>query len=216
MSKPSSTSRDRAFMARALALADAQLGRVAPNPAVGCVIVREGRPVAEAATGDGGRPHAEEAALARAGKAAAGAEVYVSLEPCAARSSGAPSCADRLIAARPARVVTACVDPHPYAAGAGIARLRAAGIAVAEGVLAEEAAALNAGFFLVAREGRPLVALAADPARYDAVLSLDPGGDLRAGLSALAQAGFTRVCAAPGGALAAALAKAGLVDRVEG
>lgn len=114
--------------ARALALAAAQQGRTAPNPTVGCVIVRDGVVIAEAATGDGGRPHAEERALAAC--TASGADVYVTLEPCHQRSRGGPSCTDLLLAARPARVVIFSRDPHPLANGQGIARLIAAGIRV--------------------------------------------------------------------------------------
>lgn len=140
-------------MQRALDLAAAQAGRTAPNPSVGCVIVADGAVIGEAATADGGRPHAEEQALAQAGALARGAIAYVTLEPCAQRSSGAPSCTDLLIQAGIARVVIATRDPHPNAAGAGIARLRAAGVVVEEGDLEAEARALNAGF--IARWTQP-------------------------------------------------------------
>lgn len=133
-------------MRRAIALARAQLGKTAENPAVGCVIVRGGEVVGEGATGEGGRPHAEEIALAQAGEAARGATAYVTLEPCGARSSGAASCAARLAAAGVARVVIACEDASPYAAGQGVARLRASGIDVDLGLLSAEAAALYAAY----------------------------------------------------------------------
>jgi diaminohydroxyphosphoribosylaminopyrimidine deaminase/5-amino-6-(5-phosphoribosylamino)uracil reductase len=136
---------DQIFMEAALALARAQLGRTAPNPTVGCVIVRDGAVIAAAATGAGGRPHAEEQALAQL-PSAAGATVYVTMEPCNQRSAGGRSCTDLLLAAAPARVVIACLDPHPLANGAGIARLKAAGIVVDVRPSAE-AAALNADFF---------------------------------------------------------------------
>lgn len=132
-------------MQRALALAAAMVGRTGDNPAVGCVIVRDGAVIGEGVTGDGGRPHGEENALANVN--ARGATAYVTLEPCAERSSGAPSCADLLIRAGVVRVVIAARDPHPKAAGAGIARMRAAGIAVEIGLFEAEARALNAGFF---------------------------------------------------------------------
>jgi diaminohydroxyphosphoribosylaminopyrimidine deaminase / 5-amino-6-(5-phosphoribosylamino)uracil reductase len=138
---------DLAFMRRALALAKAQAGRTAPNPSVGCVLVADRRVIAEAATGDGGRPHAEEQALIAAGAKARGATAFVSLEPCNQRSAGGRSCTDLLIAAGVARVVFASRDPHPLAAGACVARLQAAGIVVESGVLAAEAEALNADFF---------------------------------------------------------------------
>ncbi|GAM97999.1 diaminohydroxyphosphoribosylaminopyrimidine deaminase [alpha proteobacterium U9-1i] len=134
-------------MQRALDLAGRMVGQTQPNPAVGCVIVKNGAVIAEAATAAGGRPHAEEQALALAGAAARGATAYVTLEPCAQRSSGAASCADLLLQAGVTRVVIAAADPHPLAASIGPARLRAAGIAVEEGLLSGEARAQNADFF---------------------------------------------------------------------
>lgn len=134
-------------MRRALALASAQIGRTGANPAVGCVIVKDGAIVGEGATADGGRPHAEQQALAQAGAAARGAAVYVTLEPCARRSQGGTACADLLIEAKVARVAIAASDPHPYASGAGIERLLAAGIAVEQGLMREKARAQNADFF---------------------------------------------------------------------
>lgn len=133
-------------MQRALALAAAGVGRTGNNPSVGCVIAHGDAVVGEARTADGGRPHAEEQALALAGERARGASAYVTLEPCAQRSTGGVSCADLLIQAGVARVVIATRDPHPNAAGVGIERLRAAGIAVEIGVMEEIATALNAAF----------------------------------------------------------------------
>ena len=133
-------------MRRALGVAAAGLGRTGENPCVGCVIVRDGVIIAEARTADSGRPHAEEQALAQAGEAR-GATAYVTLEPCAKRSNGAASCADRLIASGVARVVIAARDPHPFAAGVGIERLQAAGIEVECGVMGPEARAQNSDFF---------------------------------------------------------------------
>src|SRR5690242_16679496 len=149
---------DMRFMARALELARSQLGRTAPNPSVGCVIVRDGQIVGEGATGAGGRPHAEEVALAAAGAAARGATAYVSLEPCSMRSSGAQSCSLLLVAAGVGHVVIACNDPHPQGAD-GASRLRAAGIDIALGVMREEAEALNCGFFKLVATGRPWLAI---------------------------------------------------------
>jgi diaminohydroxyphosphoribosylaminopyrimidine deaminase/5-amino-6-(5-phosphoribosylamino)uracil reductase len=103
--------------------------------------------IGEGATAEGGRPHAEELALAQAGDAARGAVVYVTLEPCARRSTGTLACADLLIAAGVARVVIATGDPHPFAAGVGAERLRAAGVVVESGLCEAEARALNAEFF---------------------------------------------------------------------
>lgn len=138
---------DETFMQRALALAALGVGRTGENPSVGCVVVRDGAVVGEGATADGGRPHAEELALVQAGEAARDAAVYVTLEPCAKRSAGTTACADLLIAAGVARVVIAASDPHPFAAGVGVERLRAAGAVVEIGLCEAEARALNADFF---------------------------------------------------------------------
>lgn len=129
-------------MRRAISLAQIQLGRTGDNPTVGCVLVRDAMVVGQGATGPGGRPHAEEVALADAGDRAGGATAYVTLEPCAERSSGSKSCADRLIAAGVHRVVIACADPSILAAGRGIERLVAADVSVTTGVLTGEAQAL--------------------------------------------------------------------------
>lgn len=133
---------DEDAMRRAIALARAQVGRTGDNPAVGCVLVKLGHIVGEGATGDGGRPHAEELALAMAGEAARGSVAYTTLEPCAERSSGALSCSALLAEAGVARVVVACGDPSVYASGQGAARLHSLGIAFDQGLLAEEAAGL--------------------------------------------------------------------------
>jgi len=135
---------DEAFMRRAIALARTAVGTTAPNPAVGCVIVAEGRRVGEGVTAAGGRPHAEELALGQARELARGATAYVTLEPCGARSSGAASCADRLIAAGVTRVIYAAGNPDALSDGRGPARLRAAGVAVEAGVLAAETDGLYA------------------------------------------------------------------------
>nr|WP_092617449.1 bifunctional diaminohydroxyphosphoribosylaminopyrimidine deaminase/5-amino-6-(5-phosphoribosylamino)uracil reductase RibD [Roseospirillum parvum] len=146
-------------MVAALGLAARGLGRVAPNPAVGCVLVDPaGRVVGRGWTQPGGRPHAETEALARAGERARGATAYVTLEPCSHHGK-TPPCADALIAAGVARVVVACADPDPRVCGRGLARLREAGIEVVEGLLAEEAWHLNRGFFLRLQAARPLVTL---------------------------------------------------------
>lgn len=133
---------DPAAMRRAIALAAARVGLTAENPAVGCVIVRDGVVVGEAATAPGGRPHAEEQALDQAGELARGATAYVTLEPCGARSAGTASCSERLAAAGIARVVIACEDDSTFASGRGTERLAAAGVAVESGFLTPEAAFL--------------------------------------------------------------------------
>ncbi len=146
-------------MAAALTLAERTRGRTAPNPNVGCVLVRDGRVVGRGWTQPGGRPHAEAMALAAAGDAAHGGTAYVTLEPCAHVSPRGPACADLLIAAGVARVVIALGDPDPRTDGLGIARLREAGIAVEVGILANEAARSMAGFLTRRRSGRPFVTL---------------------------------------------------------
>jgi diaminohydroxyphosphoribosylaminopyrimidine deaminase/5-amino-6-(5-phosphoribosylamino)uracil reductase len=149
---------DLIHMRAALALAARGLGSTWPNPSVGCVIVRGGIAVARGRTGLRGRPHAETQALAVAGDSARGATAYVSLEPCS-HHGATPPCADALIAAGIARVVVAAGDPDPRVNGAGLARLRAAGISVEHGLLADEAEETLAGFFTRIKLGRPLVTL---------------------------------------------------------
>ncbi|PTD21991.1 bifunctional diaminohydroxyphosphoribosylaminopyrimidine deaminase/5-amino-6-(5-phosphoribosylamino)uracil reductase RibD [Sphingomonas fennica] len=146
-------------MGAALALAARGRGQTAPNPAVGCVIVRDGRVVGRGWTQPGGRPHAEAMALEAAGPAARGATAYVTLEPCAHESPRGPACADLLAASGIARAVIACRDPDPRTDGRGIARLEAAGIATATGIAAREAERAMAGFLMRARHGRPHVTL---------------------------------------------------------
>lgn len=149
---------DRRHMGHALALARRGLGRVWPNPSVGCVIVQGGVVVGRGHTAPGGRPHAETRALAMAGAAARGATAYVTLEPCA-HHGHTPPCADALVAAGVARVVSALQDPDPRVSGGGHARLRAAGIAVTTGVMAAQARALQQGFLTRITLGRPMLTL---------------------------------------------------------
>lgn len=149
---------DCRFMALALSLGRRGLGRVWPNPNVGCVIVRDGRILGRSRTADGGRPHAETQALAQAGAAARGATAYVTLEPCAHHGQ-TPPCADALVAAGVARVIVAAKDPDPRVAGRGIERLRAAGIAVETGLMEDEARGDLAGFLSRVERGRPFVTL---------------------------------------------------------
>jgi diaminohydroxyphosphoribosylaminopyrimidine deaminase/5-amino-6-(5-phosphoribosylamino)uracil reductase len=149
---------DLRWMRAALALGARGLGRVWPNPAVGCVIVRDGVVVGRGWTQPGGRPHAEAVALAQAGAAALGATAHVTLEPCA-HHGRTPPCAEALVAAGVARVVSALTDPDPRVAGRGHAILRGAGVAVVEGVGAEAARLAQAGFLSRIRLGRPMVTL---------------------------------------------------------
>ncbi len=145
-------------MRAAVALARRGLGTCWPNPAVGCVIIRDGAIVGQGVTAPGGRPHAETQALEMAGEAARGATVYVSLEPCSHHGQ-TPPCAEALVAAGVARVVVGTGDPDTRVNGGGVALLRAAGIEVVEGVLAAEAADVLAGFASRVTLGRPLVTL---------------------------------------------------------
>ncbi|WP_233192675.1 bifunctional diaminohydroxyphosphoribosylaminopyrimidine deaminase/5-amino-6-(5-phosphoribosylamino)uracil reductase RibD [Acidimangrovimonas sediminis] len=149
---------DRRFMWLALTLGRRGQGRCWPNPAVGCVLVRDGRVVGRGWTQPGGRPHAEVVALAQAGEAARGATAYVTLEPCAHHGK-TPPCAKALVGAGVARVVTALGDPDPRVAGRGHDILRAAGIAVTEGVEATAARRDHAGFLSRVTQGRPLLTL---------------------------------------------------------
>jgi diaminohydroxyphosphoribosylaminopyrimidine deaminase/5-amino-6-(5-phosphoribosylamino)uracil reductase len=151
---------DEAWMARAVALAEGGRGTVSPNPMVGAVLVRDGRVVGEGFHEAAGRPHAEAVALAAAGELAAGATCYVTLEPCA-HHGRTPPCADALVAAGVARVVAAVGDPDPRARGAGLERLRAAGVRVEVGTGAAEAAEQNAAYLTHRRLGRPRVTLKA-------------------------------------------------------
>ena len=149
---------DHQFMTHALALGRRNQGQCWPNPAVGCVIVKEGRVVGRGWTAIGGRPHAEAQALKRAGALAAGATAFVTLEPCAHQGQTGPCC-DALIAAKVARVVIGAADPDPRVAGRGVAALKAAGIEVIEGVEVEAAAWDHAGFFNRILLNRPHIAL---------------------------------------------------------
>jgi diaminohydroxyphosphoribosylaminopyrimidine deaminase/5-amino-6-(5-phosphoribosylamino)uracil reductase len=134
------------------------LGNAWPNPAVGCVLVKDGRVIGRGWTQPGGRPHAETEALRRAGDAARGATAYVTLEPCS-HHGRTPPCCEALAGAGITRVVMAMRDPDPRVNGRGLAMLRGAGIVVEEGLLEAEARALNAGFFRRIEAGMPLVTL---------------------------------------------------------
>jgi diaminohydroxyphosphoribosylaminopyrimidine deaminase / 5-amino-6-(5-phosphoribosylamino)uracil reductase len=149
---------DNRFMQLALTLGRRGQGRTWPNPAVGAVIVKDGIIIGRGWTQPGGRPHAEVEALRRAGEAARDATLYATLEPCS-HFGKSPPCADAIIAAGIARVVSAVEDPNPEVAGQGHARLRAAGIPVDIGIGAAEAARDHAGHFRRVREGRPHVIL---------------------------------------------------------
>jgi diaminohydroxyphosphoribosylaminopyrimidine deaminase / 5-amino-6-(5-phosphoribosylamino)uracil reductase len=201
---------DERWMSRAVELATAQMGRTWPNPAVGCVIVKDDLVIAEAATADGGRPHAEEQAVPLAGESAKGATAYVTMEPCGARSSGRTSCSKFLLESGVARVVVAAVDPSPFASGRGVEKLRAAGLEVETGVLADRAAVLYEGYLHRVETGRPMVRLSEDGEGFDARFAASPKGDLATELKRLGEAGYTRVWVGQG-ELADALAEQGLL-----
>jgi diaminohydroxyphosphoribosylaminopyrimidine deaminase/5-amino-6-(5-phosphoribosylamino)uracil reductase len=167
---------DQRWMAVALALASRGRGRTAPNPNVGCIIVADHKVVGRGWTQPGGRPHAEAMALAQAGEKSRGATVYTTLEPCAHLSPRGPACADLLILSNVARVVVALGDPDVRTNGAGIARLREAGIAVDVGIGAAAARAQSAGFLTRQSLRRPHVTL-------KLALSLDGAMALESGVS---------------------------------
>jgi diaminohydroxyphosphoribosylaminopyrimidine deaminase / 5-amino-6-(5-phosphoribosylamino)uracil reductase len=169
-------SSDDHFMQMALDLAREALGATSPNPAVGCVIVRDGRIVGKGATAAGGRPHAETIAIARARGRARNATAYVSLEPCAHQGKTSP-CARALIEAGISRVVAGCIDPYPRVRGRGIAIMRRAGIRVTVGTLEDECLRLNEGFITRVKRGRPFVTLKL-AASLDGRIAT-PGGDSR-------------------------------------
>jgi diaminohydroxyphosphoribosylaminopyrimidine deaminase/5-amino-6-(5-phosphoribosylamino)uracil reductase len=158
ISQPSDA--DRTYMRRALDLAARARGRTSPNPMVGAVLVNEGGVVGEGFHAFAGSDHAELEALRAAESAAAGATLYVTLEPCC-HFGRTPPCVDRIIKAGIRRVVAACEDPNPAVSGKGFAALRAAGVTVDVGVLEQEAAQLNEAFFTYIRTGRPFVILKA-------------------------------------------------------
>ncbi len=149
---------DRQYMLRAIKLAEQGRYSTTPNPNVGCVIVNHGEVVGEGWHKKAGTPHAEVHALAMAGDKAAGAIVYVTLEPCSHTGRTGP-CADALVAAKVARVVIAMKDPNPQVAGRGIRRLESHGIEICVGVLREQAEMLNLGFLKRMRTNRPFVTL---------------------------------------------------------
>lgn len=151
-------SEDARWLAAAASLAARARPLSRPNPAVGAIIVRDGRAVGRGWTWKGGRPHAEAQALAMAGDAARGATLYVTLEPCAHESQRGPACADLVATSGLARVVIGCEDPDPRTAGDGLARIGVAGIEA--GLLrSPEAEASLSGYLMLRRHGRPEVTL---------------------------------------------------------
>src|SRR4051794_26689863 len=158
IAEPTDNADDSRFMRLALALGWRGLGRTWPNPAVGAVVVKDDVIIGRGWTQPGGRPHAETEALARAGDAARGATLYVTLEPCSHHGK-TPPCADAIIAAGVARVVSALVDPNPEVAGAGHWRMAEAGVTVEVGLGADGARRAHAGHIRRVQDGRPHVIL---------------------------------------------------------
>lgn len=148
---------DDHFMSIALRLAEKNLGNVAPNPAVGCVIVKDGTIVSEGYTGIGGRPHAEVVALQNAKDSTHGATIYITLEPCCHHRVTGP-CTAKIIKAGIKRVVIATIDPDSRVSGGGIKALKEAGIEVEQGIMQKEAEELNVGFFTTKELYRPFIA----------------------------------------------------------
>ncbi len=149
---------DHLWMRRALELAGRARGRTSPNPMVGAVLIKDGQVVGEGFHAYAGSDHAEAVALREAGSAAAGATLYVSLEPCC-HFGRTPPCVEQIVQAGIRRVVVACEDPNPAVSGKGFTALRAAGLSVEVGILAREAEQLNEAFFTYVRTGRPFVTL---------------------------------------------------------
>lgn len=201
---------DIRFMGRAIALAKARMGQTWPNPAVGCVVVKDGEVVSEAATAPGGRPHAEEQAVPAAGDKAKGATAYVTMEPCGARSSGRTSCSHFLMDAGVTRVVVAAVDPSPFASGRGVERLKKAGLEVETGLLAQDASILYEGYLHRVETGRPMVRISETGEGFDARFAASSRADLATELKRLGEAGYTRLWVGPG-ELADALREQGLL-----
>ncbi|MBN1379748.1 MAG: bifunctional diaminohydroxyphosphoribosylaminopyrimidine deaminase/5-amino-6-(5-phosphoribosylamino)uracil reductase RibD [Gammaproteobacteria bacterium] len=166
---------DHHYMSQALRLAARGLFTTDPNPRVGCVIIKDNEIVGEGWHMRAGQPHAEIAALVRAGERARGGTVYVTLEPCSHHGK-TPPCADALIKAGIARVICAQQDPNPEVNGQGIERLRAAGIEVLSGLLSAQAEALNPGFFSRMQRNRPYI-------RIKTAMSLDGRTALSSGVS---------------------------------
>jgi diaminohydroxyphosphoribosylaminopyrimidine deaminase/5-amino-6-(5-phosphoribosylamino)uracil reductase len=159
---------DRRFLVAAIGLGAGALGTAWPNPAVGAILVKDGRVIGRGRTGRGGRPHGEVLALAMAGEEARGATLYVSLEPCAHHGK-TPPCADAIVAAGVQRVVTTIADPDPRVTGKGLDRLRAAGVEVVSGLLEDDAKRAHAGHLKRVASGRPHVLLKLAVSADDAI-----------------------------------------------
>ena len=187
------------------------MGETWPNPAVGCVIVKDGEVLSRGRHRAGRPSPCRGTGRARRRRPRReGATAYVTLEPCGARSSGRASCAQFLAEAGVARVVVAALDPSPFASGRGMERLRQAGLVVETGLMADEAAVLSEGYPARLETGRPMVRISADGKGFDARFAASARADLVTELKRLGEAGYTRLWTAPG-ELADALAEQGLL-----
>ncbi len=155
---PNTTLLDEIFMRQALYIAHHGLGRVWPNPTVGAVIVKSGHVLAMAHTADGGRPHAETQALQQINYKATGATLYVTLEPCSHKGR-TPPCVEAIVKSNISRVVIACRDPDKRVSGSGVETLKAANIEVVENICADQAIAINCGFFSTLQRNRPWITM---------------------------------------------------------
>lgn len=206
---------DRAFMARALELARSGLGQTQPNPSVGCVLVRDDQVVGEGRTQAGGRPHGEAMALAMAASSAVGSHAYVTLEPCAHESARGPSCSVSLIDSGVTAVTISVLDPDPRTQGIGMARLKAAGLAVRLGLLADKGRVQIAGFEKRLRTGLPWIHVGTDDGTFDVVLRAGVSADFSAYLAELGTQGVMRVCCVGGSPAAHKASALKLVDSVD-
>jgi diaminohydroxyphosphoribosylaminopyrimidine deaminase/5-amino-6-(5-phosphoribosylamino)uracil reductase len=206
---------DEGFMGRAFELARSGLGKTAPNPSVGCVLLRDGMVVGEGRTQGTGRPHGEAVALKVAGERAAGSTAYVTLEPCAHESSRGPACSDGLIEAGVRVVFISVLDPDPRTAGMGVARLREAGLEVHIGLLEEAGQTQIAGFAKRLRTGLPWLHIGQDDGTFDCVLNDGATKDLQQFLAHLGQLGAMRVCVVPGSFCAKHAIELALFDSID-
>ncbi|GIU67663.1 hypothetical protein PsB1_1817 [Candidatus Phycosocius spiralis] len=202
-------------MGRAFELARDGLGKTAPNPSVGCVIVRNGIVVGEGRTQVSGRPHGEAVALAIAGNQADGSFVYVTMEPCAHESNRGPACSDALIQAGVKSVTISVLDPDPRTTGQGVRRLRQADIEVHVGLFSEAGQTQIAGFVKRLRTGLPWLHVGQDDGTFDAVLHDGITASLSQMILELGQEGMMRVCISPGSFLAKQAMLLGIVDSID-
>ena len=194
-----------AFMHMAIEMARGQMGKTYPNPPVGCVIVKDNQVIAKGATADGGQRHAEEVTLALAAETAVGADVYVTLEPCAHRSKGGVSCSQHLIKARVARVYYGCNDPFFHGVSHGFEAFEAAGIAIELSDMAKDCEPLIDGFAHWLKTGLPLVVISETGLGCDAEFIDEPSQDRLVALKKAGEMGYRKLWVKPDSAYAQTL-----------